>query len=204
MRMFRRAAISAGQQTGIVFDRFNRADGDIGTADSGETWTGQSPIGWIVTSGKAKRATATNTIFDSFASLALPESIGDYTVEADMTIPIYPEAALLYGRGQSGSAYAIAVRVYYDKIYLVELGSDTRIASTLANYAHSLSPGDQCNIRLKLSGTNATIYLNRVQIISNAVSAWAGATRVSVGMIESYSSGTPTVLFDNFKVTHNT
>lgn len=208
MRMLRRAAISAGQQAGIVFDRFNRADGDIGTADSGETYTGgYNPIGWVVTSGKAKRASATTAIAGySAAALELPKVAGDYTVEADIAIPIAGEIAGLFGRGLSSSdcAYSVSAMMYYNSIKLVTIGGDRKIASTLATYAHSLTPGDPHNIRLKLSGVTATIYLDRIQIILNAISAWAGSGYLNVGMVESYPTDTPTVLFDNFRVTHNT
>lgn len=202
MRMSRRAAVFSQLQRGIVYDSFNRADGDIGTADSGQVWFGDtSPLYWSIVSNKAKRTKLTPALFAS-AALTLPQSIGDYTVEADITMnaTVSGDYAGLFGRGHPDCAYSVAVSIYNTGMALIAIGSGRTSSSTLATYSYSWTPGERHKIRLVLSGTNAYVYLDETQIMTSAISAWSGGSFLDVGMIARFTTSAPKATFDNFKV----
>lgn len=202
MRASRRAAIAASRPIGIVYDRFNRVNGDIGTADSGQVWFGDtSPLYWSIVSNEAKRTALTPALFAS-AALTLPQSIGDYTVEADITMnaTVSGDYAGLFGRGCPDCAFSTAVWIYNTGMALITINSGRTSAGALATYSYSWTPGEQHKIRLVLSGTNAYVYLDETQIMTSAISAWSGGSFLDVGMFTRFTTAAPTATFDNFKV----
>lgn len=182
----------------IVVDRFNRANGNLGNADSGQAWqsNGANTTAWIVSSNVAKRASVTNSVNDA-AYIDCGRS--DVIVSADITMGGFSQGSHLVAR-MSGNTFNNSMSMYLHPTGQVALrkriaGSDTFLGTTTFSYV----AGTTYACRLECKGNNFKIYINDVLKVS-VTDDNALKTNTKVGMFLPLTSSAASDFFDNFSV----
>ena len=182
----------------IAFDYFNRADGALGTADSGQAWlsNGTNTTAWVVSSNKAKRASVTNSVNDV---AYIDSGRTDVTVSADITMGGYSQGSHLVAR-MSGNNFDNSISMYLHPSNQVALrkrisGVDTFLG--LTSFGYVLGTTYDCRIECK--GNDFKIYINDVLKVS-VTDDNALKTNTKVGMFLPVATSEAFDFFDNFSV----
>jgi hypothetical protein len=170
--------------TTYATDSFDRADGGIGTADTGGAWTNRVGT-WTIVSNKAKIGTPVD---DTRNMVTLAVAQADVHVSVDLTL------SATNNRASAGLVVRYAddnnlIRLELFKsssvandIYLVQrlAGSNTTLGSLIGTGA--LTNGNTYNIKLIISGTNISYVQDGVQRIAPAAFN-SGLTTQNYGLI---------------------
>ena len=182
----------------IVVDRFNRVNGNLGNADSGQAWqsNGANTTAWIVSSNVAKRASVTNSVND-VAYIDCGRS--DVVVSADITLTTYSQGSSLVAR-MSGNNLDNSISMYLHPSGQVSLrkriaGSDTFLGLTTFSYVG----GATYACILECKGNDFKIYINGVLKVS-VTDDNALKTNTKVGMFLRLATSAEFDYFDNFTV----
>jgi len=182
----------------IVYDSFNRANGNLGNADTGQAWlTGGSPsTAWVVSSNLAKRATATNLNSD-VAYIDCGKA--DVTISADVVMT-NTYGVYLIARMASASA-SDSIGAYLDVTGQVMVVKRIAGSSTiLGNTTFAYTAGSIVSCVFSCKGNDFKIYINGVLKASvtddNALKA---NTRCGM-QINLFSSSVEYDYIDNFTV----
>lgn len=182
----------------IVVDRFNRSNGNLGNAESGQAWLtlGSPTTAWIVSSNKARRATNTNSVND-VAYVDCGRT--DIVVSADITMGGYSQGSSLVAR-MSGTSLDNSVSMFLTPADQVALririsGSDTFLGTT--SFGYVLGATYAC--RLECKGNDFKIYINDVLKVS-VTDDNVLKTNTKVGMFLPLGSSAESDFFDNFTV----
>ena len=193
--------IRRGMKT-IVYDSFNRSNGNLGTAESGQPWltNGSATTAWVVSANKAKRASATENVTD-VAYINCGKQ--DVIVSGDITIGS--------GSGSFGN-YLVArmsgVSVDNSISFCIDSVGGIRIikriagaATSLAVGTYSITLGNSYSCSLSCIGNKFSASINGVVVLT-ATDDNALKTNTIVGMfIPVYSAFSPDIDFiDNFTV----
>ena len=183
----------------IAFDYFNRADGALGTADSGQAWVAPAET-LAIASNVAARGTSTPAYGATAFLLAGTQS---QTVEADIKL----------GSGDSAGLRVLAPSTTPEQngwgIYFTETTARINLfyAGGSGNYAtKSYTWAANATKRVKViatqSGTTVTIsgYVDGALVISVTGNYGAAGTLTYAGMMILRASGTPTSTIDNFVI----
>ena len=149
----------------LVYDRFNRANGNLGSAETGQVWlsNGVATTAWGVSSNVAKRTTVTTSIND----IAYVDcGRADVTVSADITIGGNWNSVRLVAR-MSGSVYDNCMSLYIDSGNRVQIqrkisGSAVEIGTA----SQTLTKGETYACVLTCSGNDFTASINGVVKVS--------------------------------------
>lgn len=182
----------------IVVDRFNRANGNLGTADSGQAWqsNGANTTAWVVSSNKAKRASVTNSVNDA---AYIDCGRVDVVVSADITMGGFSKGSHLVAR-MSGNNFDNSISMYLHPANQVALrkrisGVDTFLGTTSFGYVI----GTTYACRLECKGNDFKIYINDVLKVS-VTDDNALKTNTKVGMFLPVATSEAFDFFDNFTV----
>jgi len=184
----------------IALDTFNRANGSLGTADSGQSWI-MSDSSWAIASNVAKFTASTS----SYGKGAYIDSgIANHTVEADIV------------RGANDDYVGLCMQTYLTTdvngwrfrcsattayISLVQSGTFMNYASA----AFSWSGGVQHHVKVVTyqSGRNLCIsaYIDGVLVTSYTSAVYVYPELTKAGLFVLRTAAAPTSTFDNFKIT---
>ena len=170
----------------IMTDSFNRADGALGVADTGQTWSGHSTV-FSVASNAARNNAATNA-----ASV-----INFGSADQKVTVRLGTGAAAgAVVRSASNCASMYRVSYFSGRWYIVKHGPSFPSESFLHDWAQTYVAGDLMTVRA-VTGTGGnvdfTIYRNGVSVktYTDSVHKLSGTY---AGMF-----GTTTATLDDFK-----
>lgn len=182
----------------IVVDRFNRANGDLGIADSGQQWlsSGVATIHWWVSSNIARRAAATNLV-GTVAYIDCGKT--DVIVSAGITMGGFSQGSHLVAR-MSGDNFDNSMSMYLHPDNTIALrkriaGVDTFLGATTFGYA----AGTTYACRFECKGNDFKLYVNDVLKVS-VTDDNALKTNTRVGMHLPLVSSADFDYFDNFSV----
>ena len=181
----------------IVVDRFNRANGYLGNADSGQAWlTGGSPTtSWVVSSNVAKLASVPGL---STMITYIDYDVSNVTVSADITITYRSQGSCILARLGSSYDESIGMFVYNDgtvSIVKRDLGGVTVLAT--GTYSHSDGGTHSCS--LSCIGNDFTASIDGVVRVS-VTNDNALKTNTKVGMFLPITGSADFDYFDNFVV----
>lgn len=185
----------------IALDTFNRADGSLGTADSGQTWVHAS-TSWAIVSNVAKRTALTASYgYGAYIN----SGITNHTVEADIV------------RGANDDYVGICMQTYQTSpdntgwrfrcsgttayISLVLSGTFTDYASA----AFAWDGGVQHHIKVvthqSVGNLYISAYIDGVIITSYTSTFYVYPELTNAGIYTIRTAAAPTSTFDNFKIT---
>lgn len=181
----------------IITDSFNRSNGNLGNADTGQAWLtgGAATTKWVVSSNVAKRASATTSVND-VAYIDCGKS--DVIVSADITLTTSSSGSRLVAR-MSGTSVDNSMSMYLHpggtvSIFRTISGSNSSIASA----PFAFVGGSTYSCVFMCRGNVFSVYINGVLKVS-AEDDNALKTNTRVGMFLPCSD-TGTDWFDNFTV----
>lgn len=180
-----------------VLDRFNRADGAVGNADSGQLWVPQAvDQGWII-SGNALKRTGGPAFVHAINVVETGNSDG------------WVEATLVGTSGAGAFYIGLVGRVVNDNNHLLLqglIGSGVYLYSKVgggynlwASYAFPLAFGDRIGLRVKgmiVAAYRNGVLLGSVDMVVAPSHAHSGATKWGV---YNYTAGTAGLEDFNFK-----
>ncbi len=186
----------------IALDTFNRADGSLGTAYSGQSWTVPDSL-WRIVSSKAKYTIGGTGTYGKNAYI--DSGITSHTVEADIV------------RGKNddyvGLCFQTAIASPDNTGWRFRCSGTTAyislvLSGTFTNYASAAFSWDGgVRHRLKVvtyqSGGNLYIsaYIDGVLITSYTSSFYVYPELTNAGLFVLRTAAAPTSTFDNFKIT---
>lgn len=143
----------------IVFDSFDRANGYLGNAETGQAWlsNGSNTTAWVVNGNVAKRYSPTTAVTDS-AYIDCGKS--NVVVSADITISDYSLGVYLVAR-MSGVSVDNCVALYLSRaglVYIRKCISGTW--TSLGQAAYSYVSGNTYSCELSCIGNTFNAYLN--------------------------------------------
>ncbi len=187
-------ATGGGGPTTYVSDTFTRANGAIGTAETGGAWTNQGTTVWSVSSNKAKLTT--HDASTNCDIVWIDPAVSDISISADFAYATASSCGLITRVtpfGASANMIAVLLGSGVLKLYHATAGSYTQAGSN----GGTLTNGNTYNVKLTVSGNTHNVYLDGVLVIGpQTISAHAGDTKV--GLV-SFNDTTTTV--DTFLVT---
>lgn len=180
----------------LVYDSFNRANGNLGDAETGQAWqsNGSNTTAWIVSGNVAKRASATTAVTGAaYIDCGKP----DVTVSADITMTDFSYSIQIFAR-MSGTSFdncmsLILGRDGYLRIRKVISGTVTNIG----NYGYSYVSGETHSCKLSCAGNTFKAYLDgelRITVDDDN----ALKTNTKVGMYLPCGASTAFDWIDNF------
>ena len=181
----------------IITDSFNRSNGKLGNADTGQAWLtgGAATTAWVVSSNVAKRASATTSVND-VAYIDCGKS--DVIVSADITYTTFSNASRVIAR-MSGTNInnCMAARFSAANIVVLEriIGGSV---DSIAQAQVAITSGSTHSIRLECRGNIFSVYIDGVLKISTEDDN-ALKTNTIVGMFLACSN-VNNDWFDNFTV----
>lgn len=182
----------------IGYDTFNRADGNLGVLDSGQTWlsNGVATTVWAVGSNKAKRTAATNAVttvayFDCGRT--------NVAITADITMGGFSQGSSLVAR-MSGTSLDNSMSMYLHPNGQVAVrkrisGVDTFLGLTTYSYV----AGTTYACRFECKGNDFKVYIDGVLKVS-VTDDNALKTNTKVGMHLPLTTSAAFDYFDNFTV----
>lgn len=177
----------------IVSDTFNRSNGFLGNAETGQSWlsNGSATSAWIVAENKAARSSATTSVNDV---TYIDCGKFDVIVSADITLTTFSKGSRLVAR-MSGTSVdnSMSMRLYPDGTVSI-LRSNTVIASSPFAFVF----GSTYSCVFMCRGNVFLAYIDGVLKVS-AEDDNALKTNTRVGMFLPCSD-TGTDWFDNFTV----
>ena len=182
----------------IVSDAFNRSNGNLGNADSGQPWLtgGAATTAWVVSSNVAKRATATNS-YNDVAYIDVGKT--DVTISADVVM------TNTYGTNlvarMSGTSFANSMSVYLDTFGQVAVQKTIGgLVTVLGLTTFSYTPGTVYSCVFSCKGNDFKVYINGALKVS-VTDDNALKTNTKCGMlIGLFSTTTASDYIDNFLV----
>lgn len=186
----------------LALDTFNRADGSLGTADSGQNWTVPDSL-WKIVSNKAKYTVGGTGTYGKNAYI--DSGITNHTVEADIVrgtnddyVGLCFQTAIA-SPDNTGWRFRCSGTTAY--ISLVLSGTFTDYASA----EFSWSGGVQHHVKVVTyqSGGNLYIsaYIDGVLITSYTGAAYIYSNLTNAGLCTIRAAAAPGSTFDNFKIT---
>lgn len=180
----------------IIYDSFNRANGNLGNADSGQAWLsdGSATTRWVINSNVAKRSDATSLSTD-VAYIDCGKS--DVIISADVVMH-YTYGTYLVAR-MTGSSFANSMSVYLDQSGQVAVqktisGAATTFGLTTFSYTY----GSVINCVFSCIGNDFKVYINGALKVS-VTDDNALKTNTMCGMhIKLAGTTTSDDYFDNF------
>lgn len=182
----------------IGYDTFNRAGGNLGVLDSGQTWlsNGVATTVWAVGSNKAKRTAATNAVttvayFDCGRA--------NVAITADITMGGFSQGSSLVAR-MSGTSLDNSMSMYLRPNGQVAVrkrisGSDTFLGLTTYSYVS----GATYACKFECKGNDFNVYIDGVLKIS-VTDDNVLKTNTQVGMFLPLATSAAFDYFDNFTV----
>jgi len=182
----------------IISDSFNRSNGNLGNADSGQTWlTGGVPTtAWVVASNVAKRASDTTSVNDV---AYIDSGRSNVTISADITMSAASNGCFLVARmsGSNMNNSISAVLADSPNLVLIE-----RIISgvvvDLASVSYSFTSGVTYHCDFTCNGNNFTVSINGT-VVASATDDNALKHNTLVGMFLPLPGISTNDYFDNFK-----
>ena len=180
----------------IVVDRFNRSNGNLGNADSGQAWLtgGVATTTWIISSNRAYALSALSNNFTYIDSGRF-----DVTMSADITLGGFSYGSHLVAR-MSGDSFSNMMSMYLSPSGNVAVrktiaGVDTFLGTTTFSYV----AGTTYACRFECRGNDFKIYINDVLKVS-VTDDNALKTNTKVGMFLPLTTSAAYDYFDNFTV----
>ena len=181
----------------IITDLFNRSNGNLGNADTGQAWLtgGVATTAWVVNTNAARRASATTSVNDV---TYIDCGKFDVIVSADITLTTFSDGSRLVAR-MSGTSVDNSMSMHLNpngtvSIFRTISGSNTAIASA----PFAFVGGSTYSCVFMCRGNVFSVYINGVLKISTEDDN-ALKTNTRVGMFLP-CSGTSFDWFDNFTV----
>ena len=182
----------------IVLDKFNRSNGYLGNADSGQAWqsNGANTNAWWIDGNRARRASVTDSVSD-VAYIDCGRS--DVVVSADITQNGFANGSHLVAR-MSGNNFDNSMSLLVNSSGQVAVrkrisGVDTLLGATTYTY----TAGAIYACRFECKGNDFKVYINDVLKVSvtddNALKA-----NTKVGMFLPITVSQYFDFFDNFSV----
>lgn len=182
----------------IVVDRFNRSNGNLGNADSGQAWlsNGSATTNWIISSNVAKRAAATDAV-NTVAYVDCGRT--DVIVSADITMGGFSKGSSLVAR-MSGDTLDNSMSMYFHPVGQVAVrkriaGVDTFLG--LTTFSYSVGTTYKCIFVCK--GNDFTVFINDVIKVS-VTDDNVLKVNTKVGMFLPLATSAASDYFDNFTV----
>lgn len=179
----------------LISDTFNRSNGNLGIADTGQSWLtgGTATTAWVVNSNVAKRATATTSVNDV---TYIDCGKSDVIISADITKTALSNASRIIAR-MSGTNTNNCMFMDINSAGQVYLGSLINgISNIFAQSKYPYTSGSTYSCRLECRGNIFTVYIDGVlKICSEDDNALKNNTRA--GMFLACSS-TSFDWFENF------
>ena len=178
------------ESTYVVYDSFNRANGDLATSDSGHTWVRYASAG-----AKIQIQDNKATSNEGYPSELIKIGSGDRTVEAAIEFNGSGQI-LLYSRMSDSltdfsKAYYVATRVSSDGLSLLyKDGSANTVVQTIPLSSSAFV------LKLEVIGDTHNVYVDNEMVMSNDVDKFADAPYVGIQV----TSGN---YVDDFKSTMN-
>lgn len=178
----------------VVSDSFNRADGGLGSSDSGHVWTTDSGT-WSISSNKARMTTSTGN-----ARATVESGVADKRIGADITLDA-TLAVLGFALRQSGSDYVfleIARGPSNDAINLRKMvgGSPATFAGPVST---GMTVGGTHLIEVHMVGGAYEVFVDGVSTLTGNDSHISTATRCGM-LIDDGLNRNSNTRFDNFVV----
>lgn len=180
----------------VVTDTFNRANGNLGNADSGQAWLtgGVATTAWVVSSNVAKRASATTSVSD-VAYIDIGKT--DVILSADIVITNSSQGSSLIAR-MSGTTVDNCMRFYmYGNGTLAIMKFIGGVQTTLAQTTFSYTSGASYSCTFTCRGNIFSAYINGVLKVSTEDDN-ALKSNTKVGMFLPCTSLATSDWFDNF------
>ena len=189
--------IARRPQSELVFDSFNRANGNLGNAESGQPWlTGGSPTtAWVVASNVAKRASATTSVDDvAYIDCGTP----NVTVSATITMSTVSNGCFLVARMSGTNMNNSMSAVFVDSPNLVLIQkSIAGVVTDLASVSYSITSGVAYDCSFICSGNDFTVKING-SVVATATNDNALKTNTKVGMFCPLPLASTNDFFENF------
>lgn len=182
----------------IIYDSFNRANGNLGNADSGQAWLtgGVATTAWKVDSNVAKRVSATTSVNDV---AYIDSGKTDVTISADITMTTFSNGSSLVAR-MSGTSLDNSMSVYIHPSGQIAVRKRISGVNTfLGLTTFSFTNGATYSCRFECKGNDFKVYLNGVLKVS-VTDDNTLKTNTRVGMFLPLSGGGSGDYFDNFTV----
>lgn len=179
-----------------MFDSFNRANGNLGNADSGQAWlTGGTPTtAWVVSSNVAKRASATTSLTD-VAYIDCGRT--DVTVSATITMTTVSNGCYLVARLGADMNNGMSA-IFADSPNLVLIRKSIAGVNTdLASVSYSFTSGVAYDCSFTCNGNNFSVSVNGT-VVATATNDNALKTNTRVGMFLPLPTSSSGDYFDNF------
>lgn len=191
--MFRTFAAFLGGP--VVTDSFNRADGVLGTADTGQVWSNLFGPNWTIVSNKANPA-------NTDAATMLDTALTDFEVETKIDTTLTA--------GSSGINVGFAPKIVDSSNYLYAVLYDGAQVILGGNASPSIgqvfsagglwTPGDTVIFQLRFVGPTYTAYINGKQVATKTLSGAELTKFGSMTRLGLYSGG-PNAFANNTNVT---
>lgn len=183
----------------IVYDSFNRANGNLGNADTGQAWlTGDVPTtAWVVASNVAKRALPTTSLAD-VAYIDCGKS--NVTVSATITMSSVSNGCFLVARMSGTSMDNSMSAIFADSPNLVLIRRTIAgVTDNLANVSYAFASGVPYDCVFACNGNDFTVSINGV-VVASATNDNALKNNTRVGMFLPLPLTSVNDYFDNFLV----
>lgn len=186
----------------IALDTFNRADGSLGTADSGQSWLATDLAQWGVVSNHGMRTAGTASIG---AAVAIDSATANHTVEADITFGAGDTYAglcfqsSLSDPSQNGWRFRCAASVCRFTYVLNGTNTDYESASI------TWSGGEKHRVKVVTRQSSGTLYIDayidNVLTLSRTETTYVNASYTGAGLYSRKTTSAPLSTFDSFKIT---
>ena len=182
----------------IVVDRFNRADGNLGSADSGQAWltNGAATDIWVVSSNHAK---ALSALPSNFTYIDCGRSNVD--VSADIRFGGYSNPSALVARMSGDSIsncmYAAANRGTNENVSIRK--TIAGVTTYLATASFTINIDQTYSFVFGCKGDDFTLSINGTAVLTVADDNVL-KSNTKVGMLLSLSGSAAFDYFDNFTV----
>jgi len=183
----------------IIYDSFDRADGALGNAETGQTWltNGSATTAWTILSNKARRASAT---YSKTSVAYIDAGKPNVTLSADLILDSGNMGSYLIAR-MSGTSVDNSMSLYVDLDYRIRIikiiaGVNTILAQTTS---YVISPGTSYACTFSCIGDRFTASLDGVEVLA-VTDDNALKSNTIVGMFLPIATDFPTNanFFDNF------
>lgn len=190
-------ATTAAASTGTIVasDDFNRADGALGNAVTGQTWTvGTGNVATIISNQAGALASSSN-----YPNLAITQS-DNIDIELDMTLPTLVTGSIsgVSARVSAGNNQALIFGALTNGTKAGFLTTLSGGSTVPANVSFTFVAGQTYHLKLEVRGNVYKGYIDGVLIQTYTDSANVGLTSVKHGFVF-YSTNVPRG--DNFKIT---
>ena len=184
----------------IAFDYFNRANGALGTADSGQSWITPAETLSIV-SNKAARTTATPSLG---VNAFLPTGAQAHVIDSDITLGSGDLAGLrVLSSTSSPEQNGWAVYFNGSDAYIVLFQSGGITTHATASFNWTAGATKHVKVSASQSGTTISIvaYVDGVSVVTSNYASAPTGTLTYAGLFLLKTGSAPTSTFDNVVIT---